>query len=160
MCGCYHTYFFERRDGFRTRVRAIFLESAPSLVRKPALNVSPEESMNSKWLALLIFPAIAHVAHAGTIDLMATIDGTQGPWTFSSSLISSFEYGTDSELAPTAITASDGFNFAAGGTFAITLERKGVRGGAASLSPMLSEIRLFPWTTVLEVAERFFPAFS
>lgn len=69
---------------------------------------------------LLGLPAMVTMARAGTIDVTATVDGTRGPWTYSSTLNSSFQCGSDSELPPTVFNASDGFDFAAGGTFTIT----------------------------------------
>ncbi len=74
----------------------------------------------SKRVALLVLPAMATVLSAATIDLTTTIDGTQGPWTFSSTLNSGSQYGTDSELPPVVLDASDGFSFASGGTFTFT----------------------------------------
>jgi hypothetical protein len=74
----------------------------------------------TKWVTLFILPAIATIASANTIDVTQTVLGTQGPWTFSGSLNSAFQYGTDSELAPVVLNASDGFDFAAGGAFTIT----------------------------------------
>jgi hypothetical protein len=74
----------------------------------------------SKCVTLLILPAIATMASAGTIDVTNTILGTQGPWTFSSTLNSGFQYGTDSELPPVVLSTASGFDFAAGGTFTIT----------------------------------------
>jgi hypothetical protein len=73
----------------------------------------------AKWLVLLGLSVFVNIASADIV-VTTTIDGTQGPWTFSSSLNSSFQYGTDSELPPTVVGASDGFDFAPGGTFTIT----------------------------------------
>jgi len=85
----------------------------------------------SKCFAFLSLAATATLASAGTIDVTKTVLGTQGPWTFSGSLNSSFQYGTDSELPPAVFSASDGFDFAAGGTFTITYLTGTVSVGAA-----------------------------
>ena len=56
---------------------------------------------------------------AAPISVTKAVNGTSGPWLYSSSLNASFQYGTDSQLAPVLFNASDGLAFAAGDTLTI-----------------------------------------
>jgi len=63
---------------------------------------------------------VAGQARAGLITNTVTVAGTAGPWIYSSTLNSSFQYGVGDETAPTVISTSGGIDFTAGNTLTVT----------------------------------------
>ncbi len=70
-------------------------------------------------LSVAVVLGWASMATAGTVTVV--VDSTAGPWDYvSGGLNDASQYGDHDFTAPTVISAADGFNFTAGGTFTIT----------------------------------------
>jgi hypothetical protein len=71
-------------------------------------------------VAVLVCAGVAVPAFAGTVTTSVFVSGLDGPWSYSGSLNSAYQYGVGDQRGPVVIGSSSGISFAAGNDITIT----------------------------------------